>query len=99
MNEFENMGEQEARLLVLEADLIRRRADLEALQILVFDWLEKQGAKYQNAAGAVVSVEEHNNAVSDRLLRELLKHLADGDANRASKISRILEQAEKDNET
>lgn len=84
---------------MLEADLIQRRADLEALQILVFDWLEKQGAKYQDERGNVVSIEAHNNAVSARILQALLAHLADGDASRSSKISRILEQAQKDNET
>ena len=81
MENSENMGEQETRLLALEAILIRHQADLEALQEVVFQYLEAQGAKYRNSLGEEVSAREHNNALASQILRGLIAHLAEGDAH------------------
>jgi hypothetical protein len=86
MSEFENMDDVEARLLTLEALALNSKADFLALQSVVLGYLKSQEAKCQDGTSIGSAIERGRI----EFLRETLADLADENADRASKISRLL---------
>ena len=86
MNEFKNMDDMEAKLLTLEAMALSSKADFLALQAVVLGYLRSQGVKCEDGTSVDSAIERGRI----EFLRETLADLADENADRASKISRLL---------
>jgi len=86
MSEFKNMDDMEAKLLTLEAMALSSKADFLALQSVVLGYLKSQGAVCEYGTSIQSAIERGRI----EFLRETLADLADENADRASKISRLL---------
>ena len=86
MNDFEGMSEQDVRILMLEAALIRNQCESRILAALVKQMLRNSGAT--KIAG--MTFEEFFQSQMKKELQSFLPGLADMSADRASKIARIL---------
>jgi hypothetical protein len=94
MSEFDGMNETEARLLALEAQLLQARADFLALRLVVLSDLESRDVKFEGNLSAESCVETDRR----KFLKMFLAAYSDEHPNRASKISRLLDDLDKESQ-
>ena len=85
MSDYDGMTEDQIRLLNLEAKVLQMQCQVIAIRGTVLAYLQKAGVRF-----AGKPADEHTMLLQKQALEDLLRGLADFDAERASKISRIL---------
>ena len=85
MSDYQDMTEDQIRLLNLEAKVLQMQCQLIAIRDTFLAYLQKTGVRF-----AGKPADEHTKLLQQQALEDLLRGLADFDAERASKISRIL---------
>jgi|SRR5580704_8215887 hypothetical protein len=96
MSQEEFIALLESRFIALEASLLKQDCRVAALEYMVYEFLGRQGVQYQDASGKTVSIEQHSSDLIAQVLQQELKKMSDHDPNRATMLSKIIEQAQKD---
>jgi hypothetical protein len=94
MSEFDGMNETEARLLMLEAMMIKSQVDFLALRLVVVSYLEGIGAHDESGLSIAACIDQDRQ----KFRKMFLAAYSDEHPNRASKISRLLDDLDKESQ-
>ena len=92
MNDFDGMSKNQMEILSLEARHIRLMSEYLALRNLVFSFLNTEDVLIRG-----MTSQDYTKQEAADFLRKILAMMADSDPQRASKISRLNENAKNQN--